>query len=96
MDILLLLLQVHFTTRLKILLKNAENVVVTKCSNPRAMKVDELKEKAQKFVKNVYCDEDVNRAFDKAMEISNKNAVVVCGSLYLAGDIRKHIKKFFE
>ena len=83
-------------TALSYLLKNAENVVVTKCSNPRAMKVDELKEKAQKFVKNVYCDEDVNRAFDKAMEISNKNAVVVCGSLYLAGDIRKHIKKFFE
>ena len=68
----------------------------TVADNPRAMKADELKDIAAKYCKNTF-------AFDKAADavnfakdsISGYDCLLVCGSLYLAGEVRQQLKNIF-
>ena len=68
----------------------------TVAGNPRAMCADELEEKARK-----YCNK--TRAFDTAVNaisyekenITDYDCLLVCGSLYLAGEVRKTLQNIF-
>lgn len=79
------------------LLKEAKKVIVTKCSNPRAMEVDELAGYCRRYCSDsdVIVKENIFDSFKESMEIRDNMPVVICGSLYLASEIRKHIKKYF-
>lgn len=67
-------------------------VIITKPNNPRAISLDNLKEKIQALGKDVLVYEDISDAVDKSLEISKDNDMVVyCGSLYMIGDVRSKI-----
>ena len=78
------------------LLKNAKKTVVTKCSNIRAMECDQLKDICEKYCDDVSAENDVRKAIDKAMSIRGNMPMIVCGSLYFAGDIREYLKNIFS
>lgn len=61
--------------------------------NPRAIDKDELATEAKKYCKEVYAIEDYEEAFTKAISLADKDdAIIVCGSFYMASDMRKIIK----
>lgn len=70
----------------------AKRVVTTTPTNPRAMDAANLAEKARAFCSDVTHESDPCKAFDLARSlISPSEALIVCGSLYLAGDVRLHM-----
>lgn len=68
----------------------------TVADNPRAMSANELEKMAKK-----YCDSTLSfDTADKAVEYAAKNisdydCLLVCGSLYLAGEVRETLKNLF-
>jgi len=75
---------------------NSKIMIATECSNPRAMKADELKKICSKYCNEVYAIADPFDAIDKADELKGDNLLAVCGSLYLASEVREHLKTKIE
>lgn len=71
---------------------NAKVMIATECSNPRAMKADVLAEICKKYCSEVYVLANPNDAIDKGYELKNDNLLAVCGSLYLASEVREYLK----
>lgn len=78
---------------LKYLLKNAKKTVATKCVNPRAMDENDLAELCKKYCKDVFCVGKAEQAVDHALKNNDGLPVVICGSLYLASEVRDFIYK---
>lgn len=72
------------------LVKHFDFVYTTVPSNPRAIDAEELKKKILAYGVNAKAIKDPINAVLTALEKikENGNALVICGSLYLAGDIR--------
>lgn len=70
-----------------------ESVYTVLVDNPRAISSEKLAEKCKGYFKNVTSFDNAENAFDSAFENVKKNggAVLICGSLYLAGEIRPYI-----
>lgn len=67
------------------------HVITLAPSNPRALSAADLAAQWQGHCKSVLALDDIDEAINKAFELVAPNgAVVVCGSLYLAGDVRPH------
>lgn len=67
-----------------------ENTVFTSADAQRGEKPEILKAYAENYCKKVYAVEDREKAFRKALSLTEKNGVlIVCGSFYLVSDIRK-------
>ncbi|CAN5277780.1 folylpolyglutamate synthase/dihydrofolate synthase family protein [soil metagenome] len=80
----------------EILFPKAEKLIFTKPDNPRSMEVSELTKFApQNLAKeNLFLTPNVADALKTAQEISGKDdLILVTGSLYLIGEIKKHLKK---
>ena len=62
-------------------------------NNPRALDSPSLAEKFRAVYDDVTAFDDVKAAFDKAVQTAKaeNGAVLICGSLYLAGEIRPYI-----
>lgn len=72
-------------------------LVTVPTNNPRAIKPELLAETGKKYCKNVFCEHDYEKALEKAIAISGENgAVIVCGSFYMASDMRKTIKEYLK
>ncbi len=71
---------------------NAKIMIATECSNPRAMKADELAEICKKFCGEVYSVQNPFEAIDLAWKKRGDNLLAVCGSLYLASQVREYLK----
>lgn len=72
----------------------ASRIIATTPTNPRAMKAQCLREEIMKRrVPEELClaVDDPCKAVDQALALSGPNPVIVCGSLYLAGDVRQHM-----
>ena len=70
----------------------AKRVVTTTPSNGRAMAAEDLQERAKVFCGETAAEPDPCKAFDLARSLTKPGeALIVCGSLYLAGDVREHI-----
>lgn len=78
---------------IKLLDGGFESVYTVPVDNPRAISSEELAEKCKGYFKNITSFDSAEKAFDGAFENAEKNggAVIVCGSLYLAGEIRPYI-----
>ena len=63
-------------------------------NNPRALSSDALAEKCRNLFDDVTSFDNAEKAFDTAFEKAQQDdsAVIICGSLYLAGEIRPYIK----
>lgn len=70
-----------------------ESVYTVPVDNPRAISSQELAEKCRGCFKTVTAFDSAEKAFDKAFDEAQKSgkAVLICGSLYLAGEIRPYI-----
>ena len=71
---------------------HAKRVVTTKPSNPRAMSSEDLGAIAGRFCPEILSEDSPCKAFDLARSlVTDDEALIVCGSLYLAGDVRAHM-----
>ncbi len=78
---------------MKVLLPLATNTLIVRPNNKKAEKLEKLKETAQKYCPNVYEFDDYKGAVAFGQELTKKNDVfIICGSLYLASDVRKLFK----
>lgn len=70
-----------------------ESVYTVPVDNPRAISSEKLAAKCKGYFKNVTSFDNAEKAFDIAFDEVKKNggAVLICGSLYLAGEIRPYI-----
>lgn len=70
-----------------------ESVYTVPVDNPRTISSEELAQKCRGYFKNVTTFDCAKKAFDSAVKNAKKNggAVLICGSLYLAGQIRPYI-----
>lgn len=72
-----------------------ERVFTVPIDNPRALSADDLAKKSENHAKAVQPFESREDAFDAAYALAKgtDSAVLICGSLYLAGEIRPYILK---
>lgn len=77
----------------KILERMFSTIFTVPVDNPRSLSADELKAECVDYFENVISCENPFQAFDKALTLSKKQQlpIVICGSLYLAGEIRPYI-----
>lgn len=79
---------------LMLLLPCFEQVFTVTPSNPRAITAKELAEKISRLGTKAKNFENINEAYNCALENIDKNdALIVCGSLYLCSDIYNCLKK---
>lgn len=72
----------------------ADTFIATKADVPRALSSDELMCSASGFCKQCYSIPNPYCAVEKAKEfLSDNSAIIVCGSFYLAGEIRNELLK---
>ncbi|WP_129600061.1 bifunctional folylpolyglutamate synthase/dihydrofolate synthase [Anaerophilus nitritogenes] len=71
----------------------ASKVVVTKPNNPRALQVEKLAKKIEKYKKEIWMKENIKDAVETSLAIANKRDVLVfAGSLYMIGEVRSILK----
>lgn len=68
-----------------------KKIIVTEPSNPRSMNAEKLAEFACKYCNNVEIEKNPKNAVNKALK--NYDFLLVCGSFFLARDIRKDLIK---
>ncbi|GIM31487.1 bifunctional folylpolyglutamate synthase/dihydrofolate synthase [Paraclostridium bifermentans] len=74
---------------LDLLIPKFNNVITTTPDNPRAIDANKLKEKIKRYNIEVTCKPNIKEAVDYALEISNKDDVIIsAGSLYMIGNVR--------
>lgn len=74
---------------LDLLIPKFNNVITTTPDNPRAIDANKLKEKIEIYNIEVTCKPNIKEAVDYALEISNKDDVIIsAGSLYMIGNVR--------
>ncbi|MCR4925878.1 MAG: bifunctional folylpolyglutamate synthase/dihydrofolate synthase [Clostridiales bacterium] len=76
---------------LKLIAPHCQRLILTTASNPRAISAERLKELAKKFCKECVAVENPVEAVDLLIDENQGLPMVICGSLYLAGDVRKRL-----
>lgn len=70
-------------------------IATTVVDNPRRQTAEELAQTASEFFDNIVTEQNACKAVELAIEISEKtenSAILVCGSLYMASEIRFYLK----
>ena len=81
---------------LKPLMLKTDTFFAVTPENPRAMKAQDLAEIASKYSKQVFCVDGIKDAVKIAFNsVDNNTALLVVGSLYLAGEIRETLLQIF-
>ena len=74
---------------LDLLIPKFNKFITTTPDNPRAIDANKLKEKIERYNIEVTCKPNIKEAVDYALEISNKDDVIIsAGSLYMIGNVR--------
>lgn len=80
-----------YKTALSVLAPRFERIVFTLADEKRGEEPKALENAASPFCKNIFSEEDRRTAFEKAKALTGEDeALVVCGSFYLVGEIRKN------
>lgn len=78
---------------ISILAPMAKQIIATEPNSDRALSAEELAEEAREFCREVYAISNISEALKKAIDIAgNHSIILVCGSLYLIGEIYEIIK----
>ncbi len=81
-----------YESYLKTVLPFADTFIATKADVPRALGSDELMKTASAYCKNCYDFADPIKAVKAAVNILQpEDALIICGSFYLAGEIREYL-----
>jgi dihydrofolate synthase/folylpolyglutamate synthase len=84
-----------YLSYMRIVAPFASVFVATKADVPRALSSDELCEVAREFCSDCYSISEPMKAIAAAANITEKDDVlIVCGSFYLAGEIRDNLLNF--
>ncbi len=79
------------------LMKSTDIFYAVTPENPRAMSARELSAIAEKYVSEVYRVEEINEAVASAFKkLSENGALLIVGSLYLAGEVRQTLLEMFK
>ena len=79
----------NYNDILNTVIKYADNFIAVTPNNPRALKAETLCQIAKSICENSYSCDDLNNALEFAIsKTGDEGALVVCGSLYLASEIR--------
>lgn len=77
---------------LKSLIPLADTIIATEVHMPRKLLAEELGEKIENYGREVIIEKDIERAVLKAIEIADKDDMIVFGgSLYLIGEVRTKV-----
>lgn len=72
-----------------------KKIITTTPSNPRALPAERLARAMEPYCRDVWAVEKPEKAFVQALrEAQPEDAVLVCGSFYLASDVRKAVIRF--
>lgn len=83
-----------FSASLKFISSECSSIITIPVANPRAIDEAALADAAKKYFKDVYATNDYDEALQKALSIAgDRGAVIICGSFYMASDMRKNVKK---
>ena len=75
------------------LAKISPEIIVTEINMPRCLRAESVAAEFAKYNINVQIDKDPISAAKTALALAGKSGTaVVCGSLYLAGEVRKNLK----
>ena len=81
----------------ELLAEECQSMIAVPVNNPRAIDQVSLADIAKEFCDDVYAISDYDEALQKAIErIGEHGAVIVCGSFYMASDMRKSVKTFIN
>lgn len=70
-----------------------ERIYTTEASNPRTLDAKSLAKEAKQYCNKVRPEPNPEKAYNKALKkAKDDDVVLVCGSLYLASDVKKFIK----
>lgn len=73
---------------INILKQKIKNIIVTEiCENERSIKIEEVKN-----IEGIIKIKILKDAINKALEMTEKNDILVCGSFYLCGQVRKMLR----
>lgn len=79
---------------INVITRNAKSVIVTEPHNYRAESSSVLYEKIKEKHIDCFDIESYEKAYEKALSLAKDNdLILVCGSLYMIGDMRKVIRK---
>lgn len=80
----------NYRDMIKALVPLADEIVTTEIPVQRSLKAKELYEEVSQISSHVYCESSIEKAVEKSRRIAGKEDLILwCGSLYLAGEIRK-------
>lgn len=72
-----------------------EDIILTEPHNERAESLEVMESYLKEENKNVYKIMNYREAYEKALELANEDdLILICGSLYMVGDMRKEITRF--
>jgi dihydrofolate synthase/folylpolyglutamate synthase len=72
----------------------AKYIIASEPISPRALKAEQMAEVAKKYNENVQEEADIIKAIEMAKKLADKDsAIVICGSLYLAGSAYEYLIK---
>lgn len=81
-----------YESYLRTVLPFAETFIATKADVPRALSSDELMKTASAYCKNCFDIAEPEKAVKAAINITQPDdALIICGSFYLAGEIREYL-----
>ena len=84
-----------FSAYLSMVARYADTFIATKADVPRAMSSAELAENAKAYCRNCYDIPEPSKAITAAHNIlQSDDALIVCGSFYLAGEVRDILINF--
>jgi dihydrofolate synthase/folylpolyglutamate synthase len=73
------------------LFPTGQHIILTKADNPRAASSQTIAEQTKKLRQDLVCTENLVEALSEAARLTPANGlIVVCGSLYLAGELLHH------
>ena len=77
---------------IEVITKGCKSAIVVEPHSDRAENIEKLYSKTKEKVSKVYKFDDYKKAYEKGVELSgNKDLLLICGSLYMVGDMRKSI-----
>lgn len=73
-----------------------EKIILTRPDNPRSANPERLFSQAKKYCESCIIEKDPQKAVETLFKISEGLPMIICGSLYLAGEIRERALSFFH
>lgn len=86
-----------FHAAVSLVAEQCSAIITIPVDNPRALDADSLADAAKEFCGEVYPMVDYDAALKKALGLAGpQGAVIICGSFYMASDMRKNVKSFLK